>query len=91
MRLGLHAIESLVSTLWAQSAINDDESLFCLGTSQPTIADIFLIPCVYSAKRFFVDVNPNEYPCICKVFNYAESLPAFANASPSQQPDAVLG
>jgi maleylacetoacetate isomerase/maleylpyruvate isomerase len=54
---------------------------------EPTIADCCLIPQVYSANRFEVDLSP--WPAIRAVAERAAEHPAFQAAHPSQQPDAV--
>ncbi|MBQ1543479.1 maleylacetoacetate isomerase [Caulobacter sp. CCUG 60055] len=52
----------------------------------PTLADCCLIPQVYSAERFEVDLSP--YPRIRAVAEQAGGHPAFAAARPDRQPDA---
>jgi len=58
---------------------------YCVG-NEVTIADICLIPQVYNAKRFSIDLSP--YPEICKVVSACEKLPAFIKAAPENQLDA---
>ncbi|HEX5380335.1 MAG TPA: maleylacetoacetate isomerase [Phenylobacterium sp.] len=53
---------------------------------QPGLADICLIPQVYSARRFDVDLA--AFPSICAVADHAAEHPAFAAAHPANQPDA---
>ncbi|WP_286233055.1 maleylacetoacetate isomerase [Thalassotalea sediminis] len=60
--------------------------LYCFG-DQITIADLCLIPQVYNAKRFNVDMS--RYPLISKVVDNCNLLPAFISAMPENQPDAV--
>ena len=55
----------------------------------PTFADCCLIPQVYSARRFNVDLSP--YPSILAVDARAAEHPAFAAANPDRQPDADKG
>ncbi len=52
----------------------------------PTLADCYLIPQIYSAQRFNVDLEP--YPAIRAVWDKACGVPAFADAHPDRQPDA---
>ena len=52
----------------------------------PTIADCHLVPQVYSAERFGVDLSP--YPKLKAAAENARALPAFAAAHPDRQPDA---
>lgn len=58
---------------------------FAFGNA-PTIADCLLVPQVYSAERFGVDLTP--YPHLMKAAAKARELPAFAAAHPAVQPDA---
>ena len=55
----------------------------------PTIADCCLIPQVYSARRFNVDVS--AWPLISAVDARAQQHPAFQDAHPDVQPDADKG
>lgn len=52
----------------------------------PTLADICLVPQMYNARRFHVDLAP--YPTLCRLDEAARALPAFAAAAPEVQPDA---
>jgi maleylacetoacetate isomerase len=58
---------------------------FAFGAT-PTIADCCLIPQVYSANRYEVDLSP--YPAIRAVADRAAEHPAFQAAHPNRQPDA---
>jgi len=58
---------------------------FAFGTT-PTIADCHLVPQVYSAERFAVDLAP--YPKLKATAENARALPAFAAAHPDRQADA---
>lgn len=83
---GLSAIEALIEECWSQS-LSASGKRYAVGTSHPTIADIYLIPQIYSAKRFGLSLEP--YPRCMEVFALAESLPSFISAAPANQPDAV--
>ncbi len=52
----------------------------------PTLADCCLIPQVYNARRFGVDLGP--WPAITSIADAAQAHPAFADAHPDRQPDA---
>ncbi|MCG9724693.1 maleylacetoacetate isomerase [Vibrio brasiliensis] len=54
---------------------------------QVTLVDVCLVPQVYNAKRFNVDLT--AYPNILEVTASLNRLPAFADAIPEAQPDAV--
>jgi maleylpyruvate isomerase len=60
---------------------------FAFGAT-PTIADCHLVPQVYSAERFAVDLSP--YPKLKAAAENARALPAFAAAHPDRQPDSDL-
>ncbi|UVE19117.1 maleylacetoacetate isomerase [Pseudomonas sp. LS44] len=53
---------------------------------RPGYLEACLIPQVYNARRFNCDLQP--YPRILDVVDRCESLDAFRNAAPEQQPDA---
>ncbi|WP_372706135.1 maleylacetoacetate isomerase [Brevundimonas sp.] len=52
----------------------------------PTLADCYLIPQLYSARRFNVPLD--AYPRLLAVERTAQTHPAFAAAGPDLQPDA---
>ena len=54
----------------------------------PTLADAFLVPQVYNARRFNCDLAP--YPNIVRIEQTCLALDAFADAIPEEQPDAVV-
>ncbi len=56
----------------------------CFGTGV-TMADVFLVPQMYNARRFNCDVAP--YPTLCAISAFLETLPPFAAARPEVQPD----
>lgn len=58
---------------------------FCHGDS-PTLADVCLVPQVYNARRFKVDMT--AYPTIARIDKSCRVLPPFADAAPENQPDA---
>ena len=61
------------------------ESRFSWG-QQPTLADVYLIPQIESARRFGVDLN--RWPRLLDIERECMALPAFSNAAPAKQPDA---
>ena len=75
---GFDAIEALL-------AQDDTRGHFCFGHS-PSLADVYLIPQVESARRFGVDLA--RWPLIGAVDAACSALPAFAQAAPLAQPDA---
>ena len=77
-------IEGLRS-LEAHLTRNSGTGSFCHGDT-PTMADCLLVPQVFNAKRFDIDVE--AYPTIARINDLCVDLPAFKAAHPSQQPDA---
>jgi len=61
---------------------------FCVGDA-PSIADCCLVPQVYGAQRFGIDLS--AMPNLKRVFDTCETLPAFKKAHPDIQPDAPKG
>jgi maleylpyruvate isomerase len=57
---------------------------FCRGDT-PTMADCVLVPQVFSARRFKVDVA--AYPLVAAIDARCNELPEFQAAHPSKQPD----
>ena len=57
---------------------------FCYGDTT-TMADCCLIPQVYNAKRFKVELS--SYPTIMRIYEHCNSLPAFIQAKPENQID----
>jgi len=53
---------------------------------RPTLADIALVPQVFNAARFQVDMT--RYPTIRRIHEACMKLPAFDLAQPAKQPDA---
>lgn len=53
---------------------------------QVSLADVCLIPQVYNAERFQVDLT--DFPTLVQIAKRLNALPAFQKAHPQQQPDA---
>lgn len=58
---------------------------FCFGDAV-SLADLCLIPQVYNALRFNVDMS--RYPLIMGIYERCNQLPAFIKAQPENQDDA---
>jgi maleylpyruvate isomerase len=76
---GFDALEALLKA-------DANRSTFCFGSS-PTLADVYLIPQVESARRFKVDMT--RWPLISAVDAACAQLDAFRLAAPALQPDAA--
>lgn len=83
-------------TQWARWAITDgltacetllagSEGPFCFGTG-PTLADLCLVPQLYNARRFGVDLD--GFRRLLAAEAACRLLPAFAEAAQERQPDA---
>lgn len=75
---GFDAIEALL-------ARDPQRGDFCFGDT-PTLADVYLVPQVESARRFKVDLS--RWPRVQAVDAACAQLEAFRKAAPSAQPDA---
>ena len=76
IEIGFEKIELMLS----------DSSDYCVG-DQPTLADICLVPQVFNAIRFKVDMA--AYPKIAAIYERCNKLAAFDDAAPQNQPDAI--
>ena len=75
---GFNAYEALI-------AADKTRGRFSFGHT-PTLADVYLIPQVESARRFNVDMN--RWPLISAIDHACGELDAFEQAAPLAQPDA---
>jgi maleylacetoacetate isomerase len=69
-----------------EAQLEQSNGKFCFG-SQPTLADCCLIPQVYNALRFDLDLS--DYPKICSIYTHCNTLEAFRHAAPEMQPEAA--
>ena len=76
---GFTALETLVKRAGSSGQ-------FCIGGA-PSIADLCLIPQIYSARRFGLDLRP--YPTLTTIDAHCLTLPAFIAAQPEKQADAA--
>jgi maleylacetoacetate isomerase len=80
-----HWVTEGFKSLEAHLARDPGAGPFCHG-DRPTIADCYLVPQVFNAQRFDVDVS--AFPNIARINALCTDLPAFKAAHPSRQPDA---
>ncbi|MGN6319791.1 maleylacetoacetate isomerase [Trinickia sp.] len=80
-----HWIDNGFSVLEATLAGDPRTGKFVFGDA-PTMADLALVPQVFNAMRFNVDMQP--YPTIQRLYDEAMRLDAFERAAPGRQPDA---
>ena len=71
--------------LGAIEAIAGETAGRCLVGDAPTMADLYLIPQLYSARRFNVDLS--AFPKLLQIEAACAALPAFAAAHADVQPD----
>jgi maleylpyruvate isomerase len=74
---GLAAYERLARDVAGKFSVGDT----------PTLADCCLVPQIATSRRFGVDVSKHEL--LLAIEANCLALPAFANAAPDRQPDAV--
>jgi len=80
-----HWLESGFESLEKRLANDSRVGTLCFGDT-PTLADLCLVPQVYNARRFNLDMS--RYPTIERIADHAAQIDAFARAAPGQQPDA---
>jgi maleylpyruvate isomerase len=68
-----------------EAASQETEGTFLVGDA-PSVADLYLIPQLYNARRWNVDLAP--YPTLLRVDAACATLPAFIAAHPDVQSDA---
>jgi maleylacetoacetate isomerase len=79
MHEGFVALEDLLGS-------NPSTGAYCEG-DEPTMADCCVVPQVYNALRFGVDMSP--FPTITRIYQQCLEMPEFDLAQPEKQPDAV--
>jgi maleylpyruvate isomerase len=95
-RLRAMPLPEIEITAWARGVIADGliacqallagpEGPFCFGAT-PTLADLCLVPQLYNARRFEVELD--GFPRLLAAEAACRELPAFAQAVPERQPDA---
>ena len=75
---GFAALEPMIARHGAGYAFGD----------APTLADCMIVPQVYNARRFKVDLTP--FPALVAAADAAALHPAIAAAHPNNQPDAKV-
>lgn len=75
---GLTALES-------ELAGDPRRGRFCFGDT-PTMADCCLVPQLFNARRFGMDLAP--FPTLVAIDAACQALPAFQAAHPAKQPDS---
>merc|ERR1712137_771780 len=78
---GLAALERLVA------ASAGSGGRFASGAEFPTMADLFVIPQLYNADRFGVDMS--RFPSLSALNGLVADHPAFQAARPERQSDAT--
>ncbi|MES3025580.1 MAG: maleylacetoacetate isomerase [Pseudomonadota bacterium] len=80
-----HWVQEGLAVIEAHLAHAPETGRFCHGDS-PSMADCCLVPQVFNALRFKVDMA--AYPTVARIDAACAELPAFTAAHPSQQGDA---
>ena len=80
-----HWIEEGFKAIEALLADSHATGVYCEG-DEPSLADVFLIPQVYNARRAAVDLAP--FPVIRRIDENCLKMTAFERARPENQPDA---
>ena len=80
-----HWVERGFESLEKRLAGDGRVGALCFGDT-PTVADLSLVPQVFNAWRFKIDMS--RYPTIERIADYAGQIDAFQRAAPAEQPDA---
>ena len=80
-----HWIETGFAAIEAMLHQHPSTGRYCDGDT-PTMADCCLVPQIYNARRFGIDVA--AYPTIARIEQACLALPEFDAARPENQPDA---
>jgi len=75
---GFRAFEALLTRYQSSAQV-------CFGDT-PGLADVFLIPQVYNAQRYHLDIE--SFPRLLAVYNHCCTLVPFIEAAPENQVDA---
>jgi maleylpyruvate isomerase len=67
-----------------EAAVKESAGRFCVG-DEPSLADIYLVPQLYAARRFGGAVD--AMPTLLAIEERCAALPAFVAAHPDEQPD----
>lgn len=78
-----HFITKGLGAFEALAAQRDAEGPFAFGAF--TMADVYLVPQVYNARRYGVDLAP--FPIVARAAAAAEALPCVIESLPEAQPD----
>jgi len=78
VEVGLRTVESLLTNA-------PETGRFCHGDA-PTLADCYLVPQLYNARRFACDLSGLD--TMLRIDAACQALPAFAAAAPERQADA---
>ncbi|WP_298285075.1 maleylacetoacetate isomerase [Acidocella sp.] len=71
-----------------EARLEQTAGAFAVGDA-PGLADLCIVPQLYNARRFGLDLSP--YPRLAAVEAAARALPAFIKAAPEHQPDFEEG
>jgi maleylpyruvate isomerase len=80
-----HWVEMGFTSLEKRLAGDPRVGALCFGDT-PTVADLCLVPQVFNARRFKIDMS--RFPTLERIADHADEIDAFQRAAPAQQPDA---
>lgn len=81
---GLEALESRVKNVHQS---NTTSGPFACGGFDPTIADFYIIPQLFNARKHNVELT-KKFPCLVNIENACLQHPWFVKSHPDLQPDA---
>jgi len=86
---GLAMIEGIIKSLY--DGVSSSKARYCAGPScsSLTVGDVCIVPQLYNAARFGVDVQSN-YPYLWNVGEFLKGLEPVRDAAPEKQGDAQV-
>jgi maleylpyruvate isomerase len=81
-----HWVATTFDAFEAMLARDSETGIFCHGDA-PGLADICLYAQVWNNRRF--DIDTAAWPIIARIFDRLDAIPAFRDAAPPNQSDAV--
>ncbi|KAG5315693.1 MAAI2 isomerase, partial [Pseudoatta argentina] len=75
---------TLIESVTVEKLLSSSAGKYCVG-DEITLADCCLVPQIYNARKFHVDLTP--FSTILRIGRHLEHHPAFPATHPNNQPD----
>ena len=81
-----HWVEQGLASIETRLVAEQRSGRYALGDAV-TLAEVFIVPQIFNAQR--MDCKLDAVPTVMRIFDNCMQIPAFVDAQPSAQPDAV--